>query len=90
MTESDLAELIPLKASLALMKVITYNEDEYSLHIVDNVPILIEKDDYLSPTIFGMWKCPYMLPSVTIHPTLMGRVSKICLLLIFNNTEAQF
>lgn len=67
LNENDLEEFHSKKFQVALAKIVTYNNINISVYLIDKLPVFFSYEDKLFPTVYWLWKFPKMLPSFVIH-----------------------
>ncbi|GBP91570.1 Eukaryotic translation initiation factor 2D [Eumeta japonica] len=73
-TEEKVKELVPIKSNASCMRLITHSGDTIAVYVVDGEPIILETADRLCPTLCGLWKLPDLLPTITIHSLVLGKI----------------
>lgn len=56
------------------MKLVIHSGETINVYAVDSVPVMIEINDKLVPTVCGLWKVPDLVPSIAIHPQVLSKV----------------
>ncbi|XP_050672901.1 eukaryotic translation initiation factor 2D isoform X1 [Leptidea sinapis] len=72
--EDKIKELIPIKSTSSLMKLIVHSGDTVGVYVVDSFPIMIEIEETLIPTVCALWKYPELIPNIVIHSPVLNKV----------------
>ncbi|KAJ0172837.1 hypothetical protein K1T71_011976 [Dendrolimus kikuchii] len=56
------------------MKLVLHSEETVNVYAVDGIPVVIEANEGLVPTVCGLWKVPDLVPSITIHSQVLNKV----------------
>ncbi|XP_075981975.1 eukaryotic translation initiation factor 2D [Anticarsia gemmatalis] len=73
-TEEKVKELVPVKASCISMKLVLHSEEVVSVYAVDGVPMIIETEGRLLPTVCALWKVPDLVPVLAIHSPVLPKI----------------
>lgn len=75
LTDSDLSQLFPSKASFHAVKVMTHTEQLVTVYTVDKRPMFFEFQDRLHPTLYSLWQIPSMVPFFTTHAQVLPKLA---------------
>lgn len=73
-TEEKVKELVPGKSSTSCMKLVLHSGDTVGVYVVDGVPMVIETEEGLVPTVCALWKVPELVPTLIIHSPVLPKV----------------
>lgn len=81
--EDDLNKLMPNKATLNQLKLITYGGQTVTVYTCDRRPMFFEigsddsdtRDSTLLPTVYAMWILPNIVPTFTTHAAVLPRLA---------------
>lgn len=73
-TEEKIKELVPSKSSCICMKLILHSGDTLNVYSVDSVPMIIETEERLIPTVCALWKVPDLVPVLIIHGPVLSKI----------------
>ncbi|XP_049878808.1 eukaryotic translation initiation factor 2D [Pectinophora gossypiella] len=73
-TEAKVKELVPVKSSTNCLKLVLHSGEIVAVYAVDNVPVMIELETGLVPTVCALWKVPDLVPTITIHTPVLGKI----------------
>ncbi|CAB3242161.1 unnamed protein product [Arctia plantaginis] len=72
--EEKVKQLVPVKSSCICMKLVLHSGDTVNVFSVDNVPMLIETEERLLPTVCALWKVPDLVPVLVIHSPVLSKI----------------
>ena len=75
LSENDLTNLLPSKASFQTVKIVTHAEQQVTLHTVDKRPMFFEIQDKLYPTVYSLWLVPSIVFLFTTHPPVLPKLA---------------
>lgn len=78
-THADLQLLLPSKATVSQLKIITHSEEICTVYAVDRLPMFFETanaSSVLLPTVYALWQAPDLVPAFTTHPDVLPRLAK--------------
>ncbi|XP_026751619.2 eukaryotic translation initiation factor 2D [Galleria mellonella] len=73
-TEHKVKDLVPVKSNSSCMKLVLHSGETIGVYVVDGIPIIIEKEEQLVPTVCALWKIPDLIPTITIHTPVLPKV----------------
>ncbi|XP_014292527.1 eukaryotic translation initiation factor 2D [Halyomorpha halys] len=74
LTDEDIVSLFPSKEHISCHRLVTTSRDMINAYGCQNRPLFFETDDILYPTIFALWICPKILPSIPMHGSLIEKL----------------
>lgn len=74
LTDEDIVSLFPSKEHITCHRLVTTSKDLVNAYGCQNRPLFFETEDILYPTIFSLWICPKILPSIPMHGTLIEKL----------------
>jgi translation initiation factor 2D len=75
LTESDLSNVFPSKASCQTVKIVTHAEAQVTVYTVDKRPMFFELQDRLYPTVYTLWIVPSICFLFTTHPPVLPKLA---------------
>lgn len=75
LSENELSNLLPSKASFQTVKIITHAENQVTLYTVDKRPMFFEIQDRLYPTVYSLWLVPSIVFLFTTHPPVLPKLA---------------
>ncbi|XP_059050220.1 eukaryotic translation initiation factor 2D [Achroia grisella] len=73
-TEEKVKDLVPVKSTSSCMKLVLHSGETVGVYVVDGLPIMIETEEQLVPTVCALWKIPDLIPTITIHTPVLAKV----------------
>ncbi|CAH0397234.1 unnamed protein product [Chilo suppressalis] len=74
-TEENVKEIVPVKSNTSCMKVVLHSGAIVNVYVVDGMPMIIEDDKGLVPTVCALWKVPNLVPTLIIHTPVLPKVA---------------
>lgn len=79
-TPVELQQLLPGKATVSQLKIITHSEEICTVYAVDRLPMFFETNGpvpgVLLPTVYALWLVPELVPAFTTHAEVLPRLAK--------------
>lgn len=75
LTTEHLAELMPPKEDLTVVKVFVHKGDAVSIYVHNKNPIIFELEKKFYPTVYTLWHHPNLLPVFSTWPPVFERMS---------------
>lgn len=73
----DLQLLLPSKATVSQLKLVTHGDTPCTVYAVDRLPMFFETQaGVLLPTLYAMWLVPTLLPAMTTHEGVLPVLAK--------------
>ncbi|XP_045504964.1 eukaryotic translation initiation factor 2D [Colias croceus] len=72
--EERIKEIVPNKSTSSLMKLVLHSGDTVGVYVVDGVPMIIEVEELLVPTVCALWIVPDLVPTIVIHSPVLNKV----------------
>ncbi|CAH1392804.1 unnamed protein product [Nezara viridula] len=74
LTDEDIVSLFPSKEPITCHRLVTVSKDLVNAYGCQNRPLFFETEEVLYPTIFSLWICPKLLPSIPMHGGLIEKL----------------
>ena len=71
-------DVITPKDEVTVSKVYTFSGESYLVYYQLKNPIFFEPEKdrgNLLPTVYTLWKCPYLMPALTTHPLVLEKLA---------------
>ncbi|KAG8589265.1 hypothetical protein GDO81_006323 [Engystomops pustulosus] len=75
LSTENLAELMPSKEELNIVKVYAHKGDSLTLYVHNKNPILFELERKLYPTVYTLWRFPDLLPAFGTWPPVLEKMA---------------
>ena len=75
LTEPDIDKLIPAGQSVIMIKMETHLGMIVNMYVVDQVPLVLEIDSVVFPSVYMLWQYPDILPSFRVWPHLITKLT---------------
>ncbi|CAN9515489.1 unnamed protein product [Ophioblennius macclurei] len=74
LSADDLAELIPNKEDLTVVKIYAHKGDAVTLYVLQKNPLLFELEKRLYPTVYLLWRFPALIPTFRTWPPVLQKL----------------
>ncbi|CAH2220950.1 eukaryotic translation initiation factor 2D [Pelobates cultripes] len=75
LTTENLAELMPSKEELNVVKIYTHKGDAVTVYVQNHNPIMFELDRNLYPSVYTLWRYPDLLPAFTTWMPVLEKLA---------------
>lgn len=74
LADEDIVSLFPSKEPITCHRLVTASKGIVNAYGCLNRPLFFETEEVLYPTIFSLWICPKILPSIPMHGSLIEKL----------------
>lgn len=75
LSADELAELVPNKEELNVVKVYAHKGDAVTLYVLNKNPLFFELEKRLYPTVYALWRFPTLIPAFTTWPLVLQKLT---------------
>ncbi|XP_012690440.2 eukaryotic translation initiation factor 2D [Clupea harengus] len=75
LSTDELSELVPNKDELNVVKVYAHKGDAVTFYVLHKNPIFFQLEKQIYPTVYALWRCPEMLPTLITWPAVIQKLA---------------